>query len=112
MISGAHTVLFAHDAEAARRFFADVLELDSVDAGGGWLIFGLPPAELAVHPGEAPPRQELYLMCEDITSLRERLEGRGVATAPVEDQAWGLLSSVEVPGLGSLGIYEPRHPRP
>jgi len=113
VISGAHSVLFARDADAARRFLSEVLELDAVDAGGGWLIFGLPPAEVAVHPADGESgRHELYLMCDDIEQTLVQLRERGADVDPVDDQGWGLLSAVDVPGLGKLGIYEPRHPRP
>jgi catechol 2,3-dioxygenase-like lactoylglutathione lyase family enzyme len=113
MLTGAHAILFAHDAEAARAFLSDTLNLRSVDAGGGWQIFALPPAELAVHPTDGAPRHELYLTCDDIEATLAELEGKGVrVTQPVSDEGWGLLARVAVPGLGELGIYEPRHPSP
>ncbi|HEX5619752.1 MAG TPA: VOC family protein [Solirubrobacteraceae bacterium] len=113
MITAIHSILYARDAEAARAFFADVLELDSVDAGGGWLIFALPPAELAVHPAEDAGRQELYLMTDDIETTLAQLRERGVEiAADPSDQGWGVLASIEVPGFGPLGLYEPRHPVP
>ena len=112
MITGAHSILFAQDAERARAFFADVLGLNSVDAGGGWLIFALPPAEVAVHPHDGPPSTSLYLMCDDIGAERSRLAERGVGTDEVSDEGWGLLSAIDVPGYGKLGLYEPRHPVP
>ena len=115
MIAGAHTILFARDAEAARAFFRDVLELDAVDAGGGWLIFALPPGELACHPAEAAAagRAELYLMCPDVEAARAELEGRGVEfVAPISDEAFGRLTRLRVPGYGELGLYEPRHASP
>ena len=111
MIDGAHTVLFARDADAARRFLAGVLGLESVDAGGGWLIFALPPGEVAVHPSDGPPRHELYFMCDDLDATLRDLRERGARVGDVHEERWGLLSSIEVPGLGPLGIYEPRHPR-
>jgi catechol 2,3-dioxygenase-like lactoylglutathione lyase family enzyme len=111
VINGVHTIVFAPDAEKARAFFRDVLELESVDAGGGWLIFALPPAELACHPGEA--RQELYLMCDDLTATLAELRAKGVEpVGEVSDQGWGVLGAIEVPGLGRLGLYEPRHASP
>ncbi len=110
MITGAHTIVHATDADAARAFFRDVLGLSNVDAGGGWLIFKSPPAELAVHPA-GEPRHELYLMCDDIDKTVAELTAKGVRfTSEVSDQGWGLLTSFEVPGAGSLGLYEPRHP--
>ncbi len=115
MINAVHSILFARDADAARAFFADVLDLHTVDAGGGWLIFALPPAELACHPGaeRGRGRAELYLMCRDLDSTRRRLEERGVEfVAPVSDEGWGLLTRLRVPGYGELGLYEPRHPSP
>lgn len=112
-IIGAHTIVYASDAEAARAFFRDVLGLDSVDAGGGWLIFRSPPAELAVHPTEPTTsgRHELYLMCDDVHATIEELRGKGVELdGEVSDQGWGLLTSVPVPGAGTIGLYQPRHP--
>jgi catechol 2,3-dioxygenase-like lactoylglutathione lyase family enzyme len=114
LINAVHSILFARDADAARAFFADVLELESVDAGGGWLIFALPPAELAVHPADdGAARHELYLMTDDLDATLEQLRERGVAIASEpSDQGWGLLAAVEVPGFGPVGLYEPRHPVP
>jgi catechol 2,3-dioxygenase-like lactoylglutathione lyase family enzyme len=115
MIAGAHTILFARDAAAARAFFRDVLELDAVDAGGGWLIFALPPGELACHPAEDPAagHAELDLMCPDVEAARAELEARGVEfVAPINDEAFGRLTRLRVPGYGELGLYEPRHASP
>ena len=113
MINAVHSILFARDADAARAFFSDALGLESVDAGGGWLIFALPPAELAVHPADGDPRQELYLMTDDLDATLATLRERGVTiAAEPSDQGWGVLASVEVPGYGPLGLYEPRHPVP
>jgi catechol 2,3-dioxygenase-like lactoylglutathione lyase family enzyme len=112
MLTGAHTVLFADDAEAARAFFRDVLELPAVDAGGGWLIFALPPGEAAVHPGPAGETR-LYLMCDDIAETMAALGARGAEfTAPVSEERWGLVTSMRVPGAGEVGLYEPKHPSP
>jgi catechol 2,3-dioxygenase-like lactoylglutathione lyase family enzyme len=112
MIVGAHTVVFADDAEAARAFFADVLGLRAVDAGGGWLIFALPPAELACHPAEGESgRHELFLMCDDLDATIADLEAKGVEfVAPISDEAWGRVTRLRVPGGGELGLYQPRHP--
>ncbi len=113
MIDAVHFTLFARDADAARAFFRDVLELESVDAGGGWLIFAAPPAEIAVHPDEVGGRHELYLMCADIEAALAELDRRGIEVAePVKDVGWGLLAAIEVPGMGALGIYQPKHASP
>jgi len=113
MITGAHTIIYTADADADRAFFRDVLGFPAVDAGQGWLIFALPPAELAAHPSQEPGRHELYLMCDDIEATVADLEGKGVEfTGPVSDQGFGLLTSLELPGGGELGLYEPRHPLP
>ena len=113
MINAVHSILFARDADAAREFFSGVLGLESVDAGGGWLIFALPPAELAVHPADGDPRQELYLMTDDLDATLAELRERGVTIASEpSDEGWGVLASVEVPGYGPIGLYEPRHPVP
>jgi catechol 2,3-dioxygenase-like lactoylglutathione lyase family enzyme len=111
MITGAHTVLYSSDADALRAFFRDVLGFPSVDAGDGWLIFGLPPAELAAHPGEKPG-SELYLMCDDLEATMADLRAKGVELGPVSDQGWGRVTTIALPGGGELGLYEPRHPRP
>jgi catechol 2,3-dioxygenase-like lactoylglutathione lyase family enzyme len=111
MITGAHTVLYSPDADALREFFRDVLGFPSVDAGGGWLIFGLPPAELAAHPGEQSG-SELYLMCDDLEATMADLRAKGVELGPVTDQGWGRVTTIVLPGGGQLGLYEPRHPRP
>ncbi len=105
-------MLFAHDPDRARAFLRDVLGLPHVDAGGGWLVFRSPPAELAVHPAEAPDsgRQELYLVCDDLAATTERLAAAGVACGSVHEERWGLVTAFELPGAGTTGLYEPRHP--
>ena len=111
MITGVHALVFSKDAEAVRAFFRDVLGLPSVDAGGGWLIFALPPAELAAHPAEQSGAHELYLMCDDIAATVEELKAKGVEFAtPVTEQGFGLVTRLKLPGGGELGLYEPRHP--
>jgi predicted enzyme related to lactoylglutathione lyase len=111
-ITGAHHIVFSEDAEALRAFFGDVLGLRSVDAGGGWLIFALPPAEVAVHPAERFGH-ELYLMCDDLEATLAELAAKGVEPArPVSDEGWGLVTALSVPGGGEIGLYEPRHPQP
>ena len=113
MITGAHAIVYSRDADADRAFFRDVLGFHSVDAGGGWLIFALPPAELAAHPAEAGGRHELYLMCDEIEATVADLKAKGVEfTAPVSEAGFGLLTSIRLPGGGELGLYEPRHPIP
>ncbi len=113
MITGVHAVVFSEDAEQARAFFADTLELPSVDAGGGWLIFALPPAELATHPTDGQPHHELYLMCDDIHATIAELRANGVEVAEeLSEQRWGITTSLKLPGGGQLGLYEPRHPSP
>ncbi len=112
MINGVHAVVFSTQAGQLREFFADVLGLESVDAGGGWPIFALPPAELAVHPG-GEARHELYLMCDDIHATLAGLRARGVAvTEDVTDQGWGLLAAIGLPDGSNLRVYQPRHPSP
>ena len=90
----------------------DVLNLSNVDAGGGWLIFGLPPAEVAVHPSDRNDKHELYFMCDDVDVFVEEMKKQSVACSAVRDEGWGLLTYVTLPGGGRLGIYEPRHTRP
>jgi catechol 2,3-dioxygenase-like lactoylglutathione lyase family enzyme len=113
VITGIHAIVFSPDADKVRAFFADVLGLRSADAGGGWLIFALPPAELAVHPAEGTGHHELYLMCDDIQATLAELRGKGVEVArDVSDQGWGLLAAIRLPDGSELAIYEPRHPSP
>jgi catechol 2,3-dioxygenase-like lactoylglutathione lyase family enzyme len=113
VITGVHAIVFSPDAEKVRAFFADVLGLPSADAGGGWLIFALPPAELAVHPADGDGRHELYLMCDDIHATLAGFQDKGVEVARgVSDQGWGLLAAIRLPDGGELPIYEPRHPSP
>ena len=108
-----HAIVFSPQADKVRAFFGDVLGLSSVDAGGGWPIFALPPAELAVHPAEGNGHHELYLMCDDIHATLAELRDKGVQVArEVSDQGWGLLAAIRLPGGGELPIYEPRHPSP
>ena len=113
MITGAHSIVYSSDPEGVRAFFRDVLELPSVDAGHGWLIFALPPAEVAAHPADGAGRHELYLMCDDIHATMEELRARGVEFShPVAEERWGLVTSIRLPGDVELGLYEPRHPTP
>ena len=110
MISGAHMIIYSTDAEADRAFFRDVLGFPAVDAGGGWLVFALPPSEIAVHPAEANDKHEVYLTCADVAATIQTLEKQKVACEPVADLGWGLLTHVSLPGGGRLGLYQPKHP--
>jgi catechol 2,3-dioxygenase-like lactoylglutathione lyase family enzyme len=113
VITGAHAIIFTPDPDGVRAFLRDVLGFASVDAGGGWLIFALPPAELAAHPSDDDRGHELYLMCDDIEATVEELKRKGVEfTRPISDARWGLLTAFAIPGGGELALYEPRHPRP
>lgn len=113
VITGAHAIIFTNDAEGVRAFIRDVLGFPSVDAGGGWLIFALPPAELAVHPTDADSHHELYLMCDDVVQTVEELRGKGVTfTRPITDAGWGMITALELPDGRELALYEPRHRGP
>jgi catechol 2,3-dioxygenase-like lactoylglutathione lyase family enzyme len=113
VIGGAHVIIFATDAVAARTFVQEKLGFRAVDAGEGWLIFELPPAELAFHPAERDGDHELYLMCDDIERTRVELEEKGVEfSGPVSDEAFGRLAKFKVDGAGELALYEPGHPSP
>ena len=111
MITGAHVILYSTDAEADRAFLLELLGTRSVDAGGGWLIVALPPAEVAEHPSQGDPRHELYLMCDDIEDTVSELTAKGIRfEGGVSDEGWGLLATLRLPGGGPLGVYQPRHP--
>jgi catechol 2,3-dioxygenase-like lactoylglutathione lyase family enzyme len=113
MINGMHAIVFSPEAEKVRDFFGDVLGLPSVDVGGGWLIFALPPAELAVHPADGEARHQLYLMCDDIDATLAELSAKGVEVAQeVSDQRWGLVAAIRLPDGTEFPIYQPRHPSP
>jgi catechol 2,3-dioxygenase-like lactoylglutathione lyase family enzyme len=114
MINGAHVIVYSQNAEADRAFFTDVLDFQSVDAGRGWLIFALPPAEAAIHPAEANYetnlKHELFLMCDDIQAEITRLKAKGVECSEISEQRWGSLTSIKLPSGGTLGLYQPKHP--
>jgi len=112
MITGAHAIIYSKKADADRAFLKDILGLEHVDVGGGWLIFGLPPSEVAIHPGPKDGVHELYFMCEDVEAFRAELDTKKIKSSAVKDQGWGLLTSVTLPGGGKLGVYQPRHARP
>jgi len=115
VITGTHAIIYASDAERARAFFRDVLELPYVDAHDGWLIFKLPPGEVAMHPESGPGagsgQHELYLMCDDIEQTMAELSAKGAEfTGPVSEAGFGRRTSIKVPGGGEIGLYQPRHP--
>jgi catechol 2,3-dioxygenase-like lactoylglutathione lyase family enzyme len=112
MIDGAHVVIHSKDAEADRAFFRDVLGFASVDAGRGWLIFRLPPAEAAFHPAETGDRHEFYLMCDDVKKEMASLQAKGVECAELSEQRWGSITKIRLPGGGEVGLYQPKHPKP
>ena len=113
MINGVHAIVFSPQAEKVRAFLADVAGLPSVDAGGGWPVFALPPAELAVHPSDGATHHELYLMCDDLRATLADLHAKGVEVAgDVSEQRWGLVAAIRLPDGSQLPIYEPRHPSP
>ena len=112
MITGAHIIIYSKNAEADKAFFRDILKLANVDVGHGWLIFALPPSELAVHPSTDSQHHEIYLMCDDINVFVEQMSKHKVACSEIQDQGWGLLVELTLPGGGKIGVYQPRHARP
>lgn len=112
MITGTHTIISRTKPDADRAFLRDVLKLSHVDVGHGWLIFGLPFSEVAVHPARRNGQHEFYLMCDDILAFVVTMTSRGIKCGAVKDQGWGLLTQITLPGGGKLGVYEPRHARP
>jgi catechol 2,3-dioxygenase-like lactoylglutathione lyase family enzyme len=112
MINGAHVVIYSRDAEADRAFIKDVLRFKYVDVHDGWLIFKLPPAEVAVHPSDENDMHEFFLMTDDLDAEVKALHKAGVACDAVSQQAWGRLTRLKLPGGGTLGLYQPRHERP
>jgi catechol 2,3-dioxygenase-like lactoylglutathione lyase family enzyme len=108
MIYGSHVIVFSADAAADRAFLSDVLGFEHVDAGGGWLIFGLPPAEVAVHPAEVAG-SELYFMCDDLVAEMQTLADKGVHCSAVEEARWGSVTKIGLPGGGEVGLYQPKH---
>ena len=109
MINGAHVIVYTKDAEADRAFFKQILGFKSVDAGHGWLIFALPPAEAAFHPDDENGRHELYFMCDDIKAEIEALTKKGVKCSKVQEERWGSITMISLPG-GKIGLYQPKHP--
>jgi catechol 2,3-dioxygenase-like lactoylglutathione lyase family enzyme len=111
VFTGAHVIIYSREADADRAFLLDALGLANVDAGDGWLIFKLPPAELAIHPTEGEPKHELYFLCDDIDATLATLAANGATRkGDVTDQGWGLLATVGLPSGTELALYEPRHP--
>ena len=110
MISGAHVIVYTKDAEADRAFLRDDLGFSSVDAGHGWLIFSLPPAEVAFHPAESNGKHELYFMCDDLKAEMQALAAKGVQCSDVREEPWGSITAIRLPGGGEIGLYEPKHP--
>jgi catechol 2,3-dioxygenase-like lactoylglutathione lyase family enzyme len=109
MIFGAHTIIYSKDADADRAFLRDVLGFPSVDAGHGWLIFALPPSEVAVHPDDVGNRAELYFMCDDVDAEIAVLRAKGVECSPVHNERWGSVTMIQLPGGGEVGLYQPKH---
>lgn len=109
MILGAHVIVYSSDAEADRAFFTDVLGLKSVDAGHGWLIFALPPAEAAVHPSDESGTREIYFMCDDLKAEIDSLARKGVLCAKVQEARWGSITKIPLPSGGDVGLYQPMH---
>ena len=112
MIDGAHAIIYSKDADADRAFLKDTLGLKGIDVGGGWLIFGLPPAEVAVHPHEKNDLHELFFLCADIKTFMSEMKKRKVPVTPVKTERWGFITQMTLPGGGKIGVYEPRHGRP
>jgi hypothetical protein len=112
MINGGHVILYSKDAEADKAFIKDVLKFSYVDVHQGWLIFKLPPAEIAVHPSDENDLHEFYLMTDDLDLEIRNLKKAGVSCDDVTQQSWGRLTRIQLPGGGTLGLYQPRHQRP
>jgi len=110
MIFGSHVIVYSRDATADRDFFREVLGFSSVDAGNGWLIFALPPAEVAVHPTEGTVLADLYFMCDDLQAEMRALAAKGVTCSQVEEARWGSVTKVSLPGGAEVGLYQPKHP--
>jgi hypothetical protein len=112
MTTGIHLIIYSKDIEADKAFFRDILKLTSVDVGHDWLIFGLPPSELAIHPSSDNDHHEIYLMCDDIKMFVQQMIKKKIACSEIQNQGWGQLIQLTLPGGGKLGVYEPRHARP
>ncbi len=112
MIIGAHTIIYSQDPDSDRAIMRDVLGFPFIDVGDGWLVFKLPPAEVAVHPSDRNDIHELYLLCDDIDAFVGEMKSKSVPSTPVEDRSWGRITYLTLPGGGRLGIYQPKHSRP
>ena len=112
MITGAHSIIYSKKPEADRAFMREVLKLPYVDSGDGWLIFGLPPSEVAFHDSTKNNVEEFYLISDDIEALVAEMKKHKVKCSPVQRQSWGLLTKVKLPGGGNLKVYQPLHVRP
>jgi hypothetical protein len=112
MITGAHSIIYSKNPDADRAFLRDVLKLPNVDVGDGWLIFGLPPAEVAVHPSRKNDIHEFYLMCENVEAFIAEMKRNNLSCSPAQNMGWGVLTELTLPGGGKLGVYSPRHARP
>jgi catechol 2,3-dioxygenase-like lactoylglutathione lyase family enzyme len=110
MISGAHVIVYSKDAEVDRAFLRDVLGFKSVDAGHGWLIFALPPAEVAFHPSDENGVHELYFLCDDLKAEMASLAKNRIKCSKVQEERWGSITKVQLPGGGKIGLYQPKHP--
>jgi catechol 2,3-dioxygenase-like lactoylglutathione lyase family enzyme len=110
MLTGAHVVIYSKDAEADRKFFRDILGFRYVDAGHGWLIFGLPAAEVAFHPHDKNNQHEMYFVCDNLKTQMAALEKKGVRFGEIAEERWGTRTTISLPGGGEIGLYEPKHP--
>ena len=112
MIFGSHVIIYSADAEADKNFLRDILKLPHVDVGHGWLIFGLPPSEIAVHPAKENGPHEFYLLCDDINQFVKEMAEHNIACTAISSQRWGNVTQLTLPGGGKIGVYEPKHARP
>ncbi len=110
MLTGAHIVIYSTDPEADRNFFRDILGFSSVDAGHGWLIFGLPAAEVAFHPHDKNNQHEMYFVCDNLKAQKAALKKKGVQFGDIAEERWGTRTTITLPGGGALGLYQPKHP--
>jgi hypothetical protein len=112
MIIGAHSIIYSKHADADRAFLRDVIGFSNVDVGDGWLIFALPPSEVAFHPSEENDVHEFYLMCDDVDAFIAEMSAKNVCCSEIHEEPWGRLTDITLPGGGKLGVYQPLHARP